>query len=138
MSGILVLVLRILAAGALYTFIGWALYTLWRSLNSEPIRIDPVPTLHITPVAEGAQTRVFNLPLITIGRSENCTFKLKHNSISSTHARLSYHHQQWWLEDLGSTNGTFLNDSLITTPTIIIDGDQFQIGSEIFQIHIYR
>ena len=40
---------------------------------------------------------------------------------------VSFHHGQWWLEDLGSTNGTFLNKNQIAVPTVIITGDQIQM-----------
>ena len=38
----------------------------------------------------------------------------------------------WWLEDLGSRNGTYLNNHLVTTPTIISSGDTIAIGSYTF------
>ena len=49
--------------------------------------------------------------------------------ISARHAHLTYHHNQWWLEDLASTNGTLLNDIRITTPTVITSGDELQCGA---------
>jgi pSer/pThr/pTyr-binding forkhead associated (FHA) protein len=136
MSGTIVLILRILAAGALYAFIGWALYTLWKDLRSIPSTIDPLPTLEITQPGSETGPRTFNLPVITIGRSENCILRLPDSSISSHHARMSHHHQQWWLEDLDSTNGTQLNGAPITAPVVVIDGDIVQCGSVTLQIHI--
>ena len=138
MSGILVLILRLLAAVALYAFIGWAFYTLWKDLKSAPSSKEHIPTLQITPTGTDAEMRSFDLPVVTLGRSDACTYTLQDSSISSSHARMSYHHQQWWLEDLGSTNGTLLNDRPISTPTVVIDGDQAQCGSVVLQIHITR
>jgi pSer/pThr/pTyr-binding forkhead associated (FHA) protein len=138
MSGILVLILRLLASGALYAFIGWALYTLWKDLKSPSSPAETIPTIQITPIGTDARMRSFDLPVITIGRAQTNTYQLLDNSISSTHARMSYHHQQWWLEDLASTNGTMLNNRPVSTPTVLIDGDQIQCGSVAFQIHITR
>jgi pSer/pThr/pTyr-binding forkhead associated (FHA) protein len=47
---------------------------------------------------------------------------------------LSYHHNQWWLEDLGSTNGTLLNQEKLTIPTVVISGDEFRCGETRFTI----
>jgi pSer/pThr/pTyr-binding forkhead associated (FHA) protein len=50
------------------------------------------------------------------------------DTASARHAQLSYHHLQWWLEDLASTNGTILNDTPITMPTVITSGDEIRCG----------
>jgi pSer/pThr/pTyr-binding forkhead associated (FHA) protein len=42
---------------------------------------------------------------------------------------MTYHHGQWWLEDLASTNGTFLNNTPISMPTVITSGDEISCGS---------
>ena len=49
-------------------------------------------------------------------------------TVSSQHARLAYRKQQWWLEDLASTNGTFLNGEAVTTPVVITHGDELRLG----------
>ena len=138
MSGIFVLILRILAAGALYLFVGWAFYTLWKDLRSASPSTEQTPILKIVQPGAEVNPRTFDLPIITIGRSDNSTLWLQDNSISSSHARMSYHHQQWWLEDLGSTNGTQLNDLPVSSPIILVNGDQVQCGSIILQVLIER
>jgi pSer/pThr/pTyr-binding forkhead associated (FHA) protein len=42
---------------------------------------------------------------------------------------LTYHHGQWWLEDLSSTNGTFLNHLPISMSTVITSGDEIVCGN---------
>lgn len=138
MSGILVFTLRLLAAGALYAFVGWAFYTLWKDPKSAPPESEDIPILRITPTGADAGVRSFDQPIITIGRSDASAYQLNNDSISSMHARMSYHHQQWWLEDFASTNGTLLNDQPITAPTVLIDGDLVQCGSVVLQIRITR
>jgi pSer/pThr/pTyr-binding forkhead associated (FHA) protein len=138
MSGIFVLILRILAAGALYLFIGWAFHTLWKDLRSASPTTEQAPTLKVVQPGAEANPHTFDLPIITIGRSENSTLRLQDSSISSSHARMSYHHQQWWLEDLGSTNGTRLNNQAVSSPIILVNGDQVQCGSVILQVLIER
>jgi pSer/pThr/pTyr-binding forkhead associated (FHA) protein len=55
-------------------------------------------------------------------------------TVSNTHARLSYHHGQWWLEDLRSTNGTFLNDEAVASPLVVTDGDVVRCGQVQFTL----
>jgi pSer/pThr/pTyr-binding forkhead associated (FHA) protein len=52
---------------------------------------------------------------------------------SSRHARLYHHGGQYWLEDLQSTNGTFLNDKPVDMPIVLAKGDLVRIGSVTFQ-----
>ncbi len=75
------------------------------------------------------QVRHFKQPEITIGRDPACECPLMRESVSARHARLSYHHGQWWLEDLDSTNGTFLNRERLSTPTVVISGDEIGCGN---------
>jgi pSer/pThr/pTyr-binding forkhead associated (FHA) protein len=56
--------------------------------------------------------------------------------VSAQHARLTYHHGQWWLEDLSSTNGTFLNGSKLSTPAVVITDDEFKCGNTRFTLRV--
>jgi pSer/pThr/pTyr-binding forkhead associated (FHA) protein len=58
-----------------------------------------------------------------------CDIPLPDETVSARHARLTYHHGQWWLEDLGSTNGTHLNDELLSVPTVLTSGDEIRCGN---------
>jgi pSer/pThr/pTyr-binding forkhead associated (FHA) protein len=131
MTGIIALIFRIVLAGALYAFLGWALYTLWSDLRRQTRdpSIQKVPTMIIT-VGEGdAQTTTeFTMPVIVIGRDPTCDLVLQEEIVSSHHARLSYHHNQWWIEDLQSTNGTYLNDERLYTATVVVSGDEIVCG----------
>ncbi len=131
MSGILVLALRFLLAACLYAFLGWALYTIWRELNvhTQHLGSRKVPELTITLLdADNETPRRYIIPDIFIGRDPACECPIAHETISAHHARLNYHHNQWWVEDLASTNGTFINDERVLTPTVLISGDELRCG----------
>jgi len=78
----------------------------------------------------------FEIDEVTIGRDPSCGCRLDDDNVSNYHARLKYHHTQWWLEDLGSTNGTLINDQPVTTPIVIVSGDEVACGKHIITIEI--
>jgi len=47
-----------------------------------------------------------------------------------------FHHGQWWLEDMNSTNGTQLNREKLGTAAVIITGDEFKCGNTSFSVRI--
>ncbi len=63
--------------------------------------------------SEGRHDKQFNNNL-TIGRDPKCDVCIDDGSVSRRHAQVSYISGQWWLEDLGSSNGTLLNGALIS------------------------
>jgi hypothetical protein len=131
MSGIIVLILRILLAISLYAFLVWALFTLWNELrtsqhllNSKKVPVISIQILEIEPES----IHQYSLSHLLIGRDPACDVCLPNELVSAKHARLSFHHNQWWVEDLQSTNGTFLNEERIYTPTVLISGDELRCG----------
>ena len=140
MIATLVLVLRLLLALALYAFLGWALWNLLREFKQQSDKLatqkKPAITLSIK-VDQGNETRRhFSQPQIMIGRDTKCDVTMMDEALSAHHARLSHHHGQWWLEDLNSTNGTFLNREKLTTPAVVITGDHFKCGNTVFSIEV--
>jgi pSer/pThr/pTyr-binding forkhead associated (FHA) protein len=135
-----VLVLRIALAVALYAFLAWALITLWRDMRQQGTKLaeQRKPSLTITVLSEHSRQKQgrFSQPEIIIGRHAHCDLSIMDEALSAQHARISHHHGQWWLEDLNSTNGTFLNDSKLTTSAVVITGDQFKCGNTLFVLHI--
>lgn len=127
----LVLVLRFLAAAALFGFLGWALYTLWSDLrfHSRMVTTQKIPAITLSLASDPEESRkTFSTADVVIGRDNSCDFQIPDETVSSRHARLNYRYLQWWVEDLRSTNGTYLNDEKIETSTIIINGDEIRIG----------
>lgn len=132
MSAPIVLALRMLLAVTLYVFLGWALFTIWRDLQAQGAfladRKIPGINLKIKLKELPLQQLYFNQSEILLGRDSFCDIPLQDETVSVRHARLSYHHGQWWLEDLGSTNGTLLNNEVVTIPTVIISDDIVECG----------
>jgi pSer/pThr/pTyr-binding forkhead associated (FHA) protein len=132
MSGIVLLILRILIAVTLYAFLGWAVLTIWRDLRAQAraISAPTIPTLLLTPLEENeeSETLPFEVAEVIIGRSDASGYAISDETVSARHARLSFHHNQWWVEDMKSTNGTFLNDERVKVPTVMVSGDELRCG----------
>jgi len=71
---------------------------------------------------------------VTIGRSQDCTVVLEDDYASSHHTRLSPHDGAWVVEDLGSTNGTWLDRTRVTTPTVLPIGQQLRVGRTVIEL----
>ena len=139
MSETLFLILRIAIALALYAFLAWALVTLWRDLrhSARQAVIPKIPALELHFEADEAHPPYrFTIPEITIGRDPACQCHLDGKTISGQHARLSYRLEQWWIEDLNSTNGTFLNQEPVSSPVVVTQGDQLRCGQVLLRITI--
>jgi pSer/pThr/pTyr-binding forkhead associated (FHA) protein len=63
-----------------------------------------------------------------IGRAADNSICLDDSTISAYHVRLSFQGGQWWLEDLGSRNGTGVNDLAIEEPLVVTYGDRIRVG----------
>jgi hypothetical protein len=72
---------------------------------------------------------------LTVGRSPGCGVSMPDDVYASTlHARLFRHNDQLWVEDLGSTNGTFVNSERIAQAARLGKGDLLQVGSNVFEV----
>ncbi|WP_214415654.1 FHA domain-containing protein FhaB/FipA [Sphaerisporangium fuscum] len=71
---------------------------------------------------------------ITIGRANDATLVLSDDYASSRHARLFPQDGQWIVEDLGSTNGTYLDRSKVTRPTPVHLGQPIRIGKTVIEL----
>jgi hypothetical protein len=140
MSAPFVLALRILLAMSLYAFLGWALSTIWNELRTQgtllAARKIPGINLNIQVDNQLPTQYYFSQSEILLGRDSHCDLPLPDDTVSVRHARLSYHHGQWWLEDLGSTNGTRLNSEVVSIPTVVINGDLVECGRASISINL--
>ena len=137
MSGLVFLALRLILVISLYAFLAWAFYTIWVDLKrqSERLAFLKMPVLTLTR-QDGKGTYHFSRSEVHIGRDPACDCSLEDQTVSTQHAQLSYHHNQWWLEDLGSTNGTFLNQAPVSAPMVVTIGDRIRCGQVNLEITI--
>jgi hypothetical protein len=140
MIGAIALALRILLALALYAFLGWTVWTIALDLRRTGSRATtpkiPVIRLLVWRRNKASDSKAFAQSAITVGRDPHCDLHLDDTSVSARHARLKYHHNQWWLEDLRSTNGTTLNRQTIKTATVLATGDEIRCGKVRLAIRI--
>jgi pSer/pThr/pTyr-binding forkhead associated (FHA) protein len=76
-------------------------------------------------------SKVETIPLngtLQVGRAEACQVRVPDTYASSFHARIYNRDGSWYVEDLGSTNGTYLNQRRITSPAELRAGDRVRIG----------
>jgi len=71
---------------------------------------------------------------ITIGRADSSTLVLADDYVSTNHARLVPRGAEWILEDLGSTNGTFLDRAKVTAPTPVPLGVPIRVGKTVLEL----
>ena len=71
---------------------------------------------------------------LTVGRAGGCQITLDDTFVSQLHARVFRRDGQLYVEDLGSTNGTFLNRKKVTAPIPIRKGDRLQIGKTVMEL----
>ena len=132
LSALILLILRVLLALSLYAFLAWGLVLIWQDIKVQSqqtlTRKAPAIRLRYRLPDENEEESRFNIPEVTVGRDQVCNFHIANETVSSKHARFYFEHKQWWVEDLGSKNGTKLNDNLLLAPTVITKGDLIQCG----------
>jgi hypothetical protein len=151
-----ILVLRIAFIFLLYFFIFLVVRTITRELNRPTRRPNyvqqayppesfvapaaapgvpagsPTGRLVVTEVGNATSVRpgeIFQLgPIMPIGRLPGNALILDDDYVSSEHALLAWREGRWWLSDVASTNGTFLNGQPVTRPVQVNWGDLLGIG----------
>ena len=71
---------------------------------------------------------------ILIGRAAACTLVLDDDYASSRHARIFPQGDQWVVEDLGSTNGTFVGSERLVEPLVLAVGTPVRIGQSVLEL----
>ncbi len=71
---------------------------------------------------------------LTVGRAAGCQVTIDDTFASQIHARLFQRDGQLFVEDLGSTNGTWLNRDKVTGPVVMRRGDRLQVGNTIMEL----
>jgi hypothetical protein len=135
---IVVLALRLTLVLLLYLFLWTVLRAGWRSLTSAgPARdreAEPGPALGLQveePGASGlAPGQIIEVPDgATVGRGATAQVRVADPTVSASHARLARLGRRWLVDDLGSTNGTSVNEEPVQDPMEIGPGDVLALGS---------
>jgi pSer/pThr/pTyr-binding forkhead associated (FHA) protein len=71
---------------------------------------------------------------VLIGRADDSTLVLTDDYASTRHARLSQRGSEWYVEDLGSTNGTYLDRAKVTTAVRVPMGTPVRVGKTVIEL----
>ena len=71
---------------------------------------------------------------ILIGRADDSTLVLDDDYASTRHARIAQRGEDWYVEDLGSTNGTYLDRAKVTAPLRVPLGVPIRIGKTVIEL----
>src|SRR5437867_6924604 len=84
-------------------------------------------------VEVGAERQHFEMPdreaEVIVGRATDCQWIITSGAVSRRHARLVRHGREVTIEDLGSSNGTFVNGERLSVPRELHDQDRLQLGA---------
>lgn len=135
------LILRLIFVGIIYLFLWQVVRITLRDLKSaaqqEPAR--PRTKRAKIVVSEPAESDLdpgfaFNVgPKSTVGRRPDCEIVIDEPSVSALHARFESRNHAWYLTDLGSTNGTFVNGHPVAGSVYVETDDVVQFGRMTFQ-----
>jgi ABC-type multidrug transport system ATPase subunit len=91
----------------------------------------PSPKLILHEGATPGQEIVLSQEELVIGRVASCDLIIDSPGVSRRHARIFAQDGQYLIEDLGSSNGTFVNHNRLSAPCLLQNGDQIQLGNAV-------
>jgi pSer/pThr/pTyr-binding forkhead associated (FHA) protein len=144
MPEIVFTVLKYITLVLLYLFIFLVVRSLYIDLQPQEVRIkaasrtslkrSSAPFLKILSEETPLERRKFPLKEETvIGRAPHCQFCIQDEFASQLHSRIFLHQGSYFIEDLGSTNGTFVNGRKINYPVELRNGDRINIGKTVLE-----
>jgi pSer/pThr/pTyr-binding forkhead associated (FHA) protein len=97
--------------------------------------LPPGPSTLLVQGRSDAKPRTVRLSAsMTVGRAPECELRLDDTYASQQHARLFARNNSWFVEDLGSTNGTFVNDQKLAAPAMLQPGDKVRVGQTTMEL----
>ena len=147
-------ILNVFLLAILFLFFLRVMRAMWVQVNAPPIppmspAPVPAPAAAPRPVAPPTggplRLRVIEPPdrkgqsydpgdEVTVGRAAGCGIALPDSTVSQLHARLFRRDGRLYVEDLGSTNGTFVNRVKVSAPVALNRGDRLQMGGTVLEV----
>ncbi|HLL07392.1 MAG TPA: FHA domain-containing protein [Nocardioidaceae bacterium] len=93
----------------------------------------PSRLLVVDGVNAGTSVPLGDLPIL-LGRASDASIRIDDDYVSTRHARFVPSDGQWFLEDLGSTNGTYLGSQRVTVPTAVGVGTPVRLGKTVVEL----
>jgi hypothetical protein len=145
-----ILALRLALACVLYLFLWLVVRAAWRTLRAEPREIPAAVMAPAVTMTRAPQTSAGGLRLLvleagdsdlppggvievadgaTLGRAERANVLVADSAVSGEHARLLRQQGEWIITDLGSTNGTLVNQALVHGEAALEPGDVVGLGN---------
>ena len=101
--------------------------------SRKPSRGNP-SALHVVSGANQGQSVPLGEGPILLGRGTDAAIRLDDDYVSTRHARFATNGEQWFVEDLGSTNGTYIGSQRVTTPVPVGLGIQVRVGKTVVEL----
>jgi FHA domain len=131
-------VIRLVFLGMLYLFLFLVVRALWRDLRSAVTTAHrPLGRLVVLESPDGLPPKGSSISLDAVnslGRDVNNSIVVEDEFASSEHALLTFRGRSWYVEDRGSTNGTWVNGQAVAAPTPVGYGDEIQLGQVRFRL----
>jgi len=126
-----------LPAGPLLPVLFRVLRAVWvetRAPKTTTVSLNSSQRLVITAPKQNAGRSYDLADEITLGRAAGCTITVDDDFVSQMHARVFQRADQIVVEDLGSTNGTYVNRQRVSAPMVMRLGDQLQVGDTVLEL----
>lgn len=95
----------------------------------------PTGASRVSVSSDGGRPRFVPMSMsMVIGRGHDCELPLDDTYVSQQHARIFGKGDAWYVEDMGSTNGTYVNDQRLAAPAMIQAGDRIRVGTTIMEL----
>lgn len=149
----LLTILQICLLLLLYLFLARVLRAVWVEIGGpagRPARRSKARTANPAPAASPSPPPAVRLvfveppsrhghsvdlaPVTTIGRAAGSVVTIDDQYLSQNHARIRWSDSAWWIEDLGSTNGTSVNGVRLTATVPLAVGDRVQLGDVVLEV----
>ena len=133
-----ILALRFVIVASIYALLFWIAIAVQRGVRARPASLGGLPRRLIV-VAAPASGPEPGLAIAlqartTIGRGSDNLVVVADPVVSARHAAITARGDRWFVEDLGSTNGTQVNDQWVSAPVAVAVGDEIQVGPARFRL----